>query len=275
MEMTIHTPAVVDRPRSFVGLRGPDALGYLDRMVSNDVAALAIGEACQALLLTPKGRVIAPLVVVSRGDNDFLLLTEPQLGNDVRDILLRGRFAAQVTIEVEEHQSQILLGDDLDPPAGLLIPNTEFGLPGIEVVDGDPPATTTVSSDEAERLRIEAATPRFGHEIDQRVLPAEAGIVEQSVSFTKGCYPGQEPIARLHHRGHANRGLRLLRIDAGSPPEPDTELLYDSKVVGRITSATARDDHVVALAYVRTEVPADATLQVGDTHATIISPRRP
>ena len=274
--MTIDTPAVVNRARSFVGLRGPDALGYLDRMVSNAVEGLTVGESCHALLLTPKGRVIAPLVVVRRGEDDFLLLTEPDLGNDVRDALLRTRFAAQVEIAVEEHRSHVLLGCEVDPLAGLRIPNAEFGLPGLEVIDRDPPAAAAVlTGAEAERLRIEAATPRFGHEIDERVLPAEAGIVEQSVSFTKGCYPGQEPIARLHHRGHANRTLRLLRIDADAPPASETELIHDGKVVGRITSAVVREDDVVALAYVRVEVPTDARLQVGDAHATMISPRRP
>lgn len=274
--MTIDTPAVVNRARSFVGLRGPDALGYLDRMVSNAVEALAVGESCHALLLTPKGRVIAPLVVVRRREDDFLLLTEPDLGNDVRDALLRTRFTDRVEIAVEEHRSHVLLGCEVEPLAGLLIPNAEFGLPGLEVIDRDPPAATAVlSGAEAERLRIEAATPRFGHEIDERVLPAEAGIVEQSVSFTKGCYPGQEPIARLHHRGHANRSLRLLRIDADAPPASETELIHDGKVVGRITSAVVREDDVVALAYVRVEVPTDASLQVGDAHATMISPRRP
>ena len=273
--MTIDTPAVVNRARSFVGLSGPDALAFLDRMVSNDVAALSTGGSCQALLLTPKGRVIAPLVVVRRAGDDFLLLTEQELGGAVRDALWRSRLAARVEITLEEHRSHVLLGRGLDPPAGLAVPNAEFGLPGLEVIDGDLPDQGALSDAEAERLRIEAATPRFGSEIDERVLPAEAGIVEQFVSFTKGCYPGQEPIARLHYRGHANRGLRLLRIEAEAPPEADAELVCDGKVVGRITSAVAREDDVVALAYVRVEVPDGAPLQVGGAPATMISPRRP
>jgi len=83
------------------------------------------------------------------------------------------------------------------------------------------------------------------------------------VSFTKGCYPGQEPIARLYYRGHANRELRVLAVDGEAPPEYDAELVYEGKPVGRVTSAVSTDDGIVALGYVRVEVPHDAELQVG------------
>ena len=118
-------------------------------------------------------------------------------------------------------------------------------------------STATVSDDELERLRIEAATPRFGSEIDDRVLPAEAGLDERAVSFTKGCYPGQEPIARQHYRGKVNRKLRVLEVD-GDPPAAETPVAHDGKEVGRITSAVPG----LALAYVRVSVPDDAALDV-------------
>src|SRR5918999_5846108 len=98
------------RPRSFVRVAGPDAEDYLNRMVSNDVAALGPGESCEALLLTPKARVIAPLVVLRRGHEDFLLLSEPELGERVRAELVRSRFAAKVEIEPEEHSCHIVFG---------------------------------------------------------------------------------------------------------------------------------------------------------------------
>jgi folate-binding protein YgfZ len=118
---------------------------------------------------------------------------------------------------------------------------------------------STLDADELERRRIEARVPRWGREIDERVLPAEAGLETTHVSFSKGCYPGQEPIARLHYRGKANRALRVLEL-ADVPPY-DAELTHEGKVVGRVTSAARRPDgSVVALAYVRTEVPDDAAL---------------
>jgi folate-binding protein YgfZ len=101
--------------------------------------------------------------------------------------------------------------------------------------------------------------PRWEREIDDRILPAEAGLEETHISFSKGCYPGQEPVARLHFRGHPNRGLRVVELD--KVPEYDAPLLYDGREVGRATSAARRaDGSVVALAYVRTEVPDDAPL---------------
>jgi aminomethyltransferase len=245
------------RPRSFVRVSGPGAEEYLDRMVSNDVAALGPGESCQALLLTAKARVIAPLVVLRRGHEDFLLLTEPELGERVRRELLRSRFAAKAEIEPEEHTSHVVFGGDG-------IPTLDYGEPAAEVLDGD--LAPTVSPEELELLRITAGTPAWGKEIDERVLPAEAGLTERAVSFTKGCYPGQEPIARLHYRGHANRGLRVLRL--AQLPDPETELSYEGKSVGRITSAARNGDGAVALAYVRREVPDDAELDTGRSTAT-------
>ena len=204
-------------------------------MVSNDVEALAVGEACDALLLTAKARVIAPLRVLRRGEEDFLVLTEPELGDTVRTQLLRTRFAAKTEIEPEEHESWLVLG-------------------GEEVLD-DRPAGDEVGEEELERWRIEAGIPRWGREIDDQILPAEAGLDDTHISFSKGCYPGQEPIARQRYRGKVNRKLRVLDVEGDATP--GTELVLDGKKVGRITSAVPG----VALGYVRTEVPDDAHLQ--------------
>jgi folate-binding protein YgfZ len=239
------------RPRDYVRVAGADAEDFLQRMVSNDVTAAP----CHALLLTPKARVIAPLVVVRRGPEDFLLLTEHGLGEAVRSTLIRARFAAKVEIEPEEHRSVIVFGE------GSGIPNDDYGEPAVEVLDDS--IEPTLSSDELERMRIEAGTPAWGTEIDDRVLPAEAGLTERAVSFTKGCYPGQEPIARLQHRGKVNRRLRLLEIDSASSGE---EITYEGKAVGRVTSAIPGR----ALAYVRTEVPEDAELDVSGRTARLV-----
>jgi tRNA-modifying protein YgfZ len=246
------------RPRSFVRVAGPAAEEFLDRMLSNDVAALGPGEACEALLLTPKARVIAPLVVLRRSHDDYLLLTEPDLGERVRSELLRARFAARVDVEPEEHTSHVVFGGDG-------IATADYGEPAAEVLDAG--LEPTVAAHELELLRIRAGTPAWGKEIDDRVLPAEAGLTERAISFTKGCYPGQEPIARLHYRGHANRGLRVLRLD--EVPDPGTELAYGGKVVGRITSVAPDADGSVALAYVRREVPEGAELELSAAGAPL------
>ena len=237
------------RPRAHVRVAGPDAADYLQRMVSNDVLALGVGDSCDALLLTAKAKLIAPLRILRRGEADFLLSTEPGLGERVRAELMRFRFAAKAEIEAEEHESWLVLG-------------------GGEVL-GERPRGQEVDAEEFERWRIENAVPSWGRELDDRVLPAEAGLTETHVSFTKGCYPGQEPIARQRYRGKVNRRLRVLHLDG----EPDSdELTHEGKVAGRITSRAGD----LALGYVRVEVPDDAELAAGAATARLhLSPERP
>jgi folate-binding protein YgfZ len=240
---------VAARPRDYVRVAGADAEDFLQRMLSNDVTTAP----CQALLLTPKARVIAPVVVVRRAEDDFLLLTEPGLGETVTSNLLRARFAAKVEIEPEEHSSVVVFGEEDG------IPNREFGEAASELLDAD--VEPTLSGEELEQLRIGAGMPTWGKEIDDSILPAEAGLDETHVSFTKGCYPGQEPIARLRHRGKVNRSLRVLEVEAA---EQGDEIRVGDKVVGRVTSAAGGQ----ALGYVRVEVPVDAELEVGADRKT-------
>jgi tRNA-modifying protein YgfZ len=250
--MAAVTPHAARRSRAYVRVQGPDAVDYLNRMLSNDVPAEGSAD---ALLLTPKARVIAPVLVWRRGEDDVLLLTEPELGDVLVRELTRMRFAAKCAIEPERHTSTIVF-DDADG-----IPNRDYGVAAVEVLD----AAIDADGEEAlEPLRIEARTPRFGREIDDRVLPAEAGLDERAVSFTKGCYPGQEPIARQHYRGKVNRRLRVLEL-AGAPPAAETPVVLGEKEVGRITSAVPG----LALAYVRVEVPDDAELRVDGAPARL------
>lgn len=247
--------AVATRPRAYVRVQGPHAVEYLNRMLSQDVPE---SGSVDALLLTAKARVIAPVLVWRRGGDDVLLLTEPELGETLRQQLLRARFAARCEIELEEHRSSIVFDEGADG-----IPNRDYGRPARELLDAGVEAT--IDEEELERLRIEARTPRFGREIDDRVLPAEAGLDERAVSFAKGCYPGQEPVARQHNRGKVNRRLRVLEVD-GEVPSLETPVVLGEKEVGRVTSAVRG----LALAYVRVEVPDDAELTVAGARARLV-----
>ncbi len=254
--MPTVTQRAARRPRAYVRVQGPDAVDYLNRMLSNDVPEEG---SVDALLLTAKARVIAPVLVWRRGVDDVLLLTEPELGDALRSQLARLRFAAKCEVEPEEHSSTIVLGGEDG------IPNRDYGVPAVEVLDSE------VDGDaDLERLRIEAATPVYGRELDDRVLPAEAGLDERAISFTKGCYPGQEPIARQHYRGKVNRRLRVLEVEG--TPASETPVVHGQKEVGRVTSAVDG----LALAYVRVEVPDDAELSVAGAPARLHwPPERP
>src|SRR5215831_2781473 len=253
--MAISAPAVVRLSRGYVRVDGPDAADFLERMLSNEVESLPVGEARQALLLTPKGRIVAPLRAVRESEDAFLLITESELAEVLAHALLRARFAAKCEIAVVPLRGYLHLAD---PGSGIRV--EDYGVEAWET--WEEADREGAGPEELEPLRIEAGTPAWAKELDETVLPAEAGLEETHISFTKGCYPGQEPIARLHHRGHPNRRLRRLEVGSASPGD---EIVLGEKVVGRVTSAVPGN----ALGYVRREVPDDATLHIGGEEARL------
>jgi tRNA-modifying protein YgfZ len=263
--MAIASPTLVRLHRGYVRVAGPDAGDFLERMVSNEVVSLEPGrEARPALLLTPKSRIVAPLRVVREEPEAFLLITEAELAETVASTLLRARFAAKCQIEVEPYRGFLHLG--ADPGDGVV--NHDYGVEAWETW-GEEEREAATNPTKLEALRIEAGTPAWGKELDETILPAEAGLDETHVSFTKGCYPGQEPIARLHFRGHPNRRLRVLEVADATPGD---EIVHEGKTVGRVTSAVPGR----ALGYIRREVPEDAVLQVGGAEARLhLTPSRP
>ena len=253
--VAIIAPTVVQLSRGYVRVAGPDAADFLERMLSNEVQGLDAGSAQQALLLTPKGRMIAPLRAVRESEDAFLLITEAELAEAVSTTLLRARFAAKCEISVAPLRGYLHLAD---PGRGLRV--EDYGVEAWETwEEGELDAGET---SELEPLRIEVGTPVWGKELDESVLPAEAGLDETHISFTKGCYPGQEPIARLHYRGHPNRRLRRLEVAAAKAGD---EITHEGKTVGRVTSAVPGK----ALGYVRREIPDDATLIIGGQDARL------
>jgi folate-binding protein YgfZ len=256
--MAIAAPPLARLERGYVRVAGPDAAEFLERMLSNEVVSLEPGrEARPALLLTPKSRIVAPLRVVREEPEAFLLITEAELAEEVASTLLRARFAAKCEIGVRPYRGYLHLG--VDPGEG--VRNRDYGVEAWETW-GEQELPEAADPSELEPLRIEAGTPAWRKELDETILPAEAGLDETHVSFTKGCYPGQEPIARLHYRGHPNRRLRVLEV---ADAKTGDEILLDGKVVGRITSAASAR----ALGYVRREVPDDAVLQIGGAEARL------
>jgi folate-binding protein YgfZ len=210
--------------RDVVTMAGPDALSYLQSQLSQEVRDLPVGDDRWTLLLSPNGRVEVLARVRHTAEEAFELDTDAGWGQALLERLQRFKIRVRAELSLDTAQSP-----DADPAI--------------------------------ERMRIEAGWPRMGAEIvPGETIPAETGVAAVAVSFTKGCYPGQEPIARLHYRGHANRGLRVLEL--AELPAPEAELVYEGKKVGRVTSAVRDGDHVIALAYVRREVPEGAALEL-------------
>ena len=243
--------------RGYVEVSGPDAADFLERMLSNEISTLEVGAAVPALLLTPKGRIIAPLRAARIAPEAFLLvIATSELAAPVAASLRAARFASKCEIEVRPWAGFVRFGSEPDPPA---FATADFGTDAWEGWREDDDGAAA-DGDALEAMRIEAGTPAWGRELDDSILPAEAGLDETHVSFTKGCFPGQEPIARLRHRGHANRRLRRIEVAAANPGD---EIVWNEKVVGRVTSAVPGR----ALGYVRTEVPDDGVVSIGGSQA--------
>ena len=212
-----------------------------------------------ALLLTPKSRLIAPVRVWRRGPEDFLLLTEPELGEAVRATLA----PLAVRGEVRDRARGAHVGRRLRRGRGAARRDSGGT---VEVLDAD---ASRPADGELERARIEAGVPAWGKELDDSILPAEAGLDETHVSFTKGCYPGQEPVARLRHRGKVNRRLRVLEVEPRQRPVT-TRSRTTSKAVGRVTSASGSRHGCRARLRPRRRFPTARTLD-----GRSAQPRRP
>ena len=252
-----------------------------------------------ALLLNPKGRIQADLRVLKSSGDVLLVDTEPEGAAAAKDLL--GRYApfSRVTLEdlSEADQSWGILGlygpragdllDGLelaehacawiDPggarvlAAGVEVPVTGYDLLGpADAVNaareylvglGAVPAGPQVY----ETARVSAGIPRFGADITPENFPAEAGLLERAVSFEKGCYPGQETVARMHYRGHPNRTLHRLAVE-GPPPAPGTEIVQGEKKVGRLTSIAPLPvgGETFALGYLSRKADTRGALHAGE-----------
>jgi folate-binding protein YgfZ len=267
-----RSAGVVELSRDYVRVAGPDASKFLQGQLSQDVVALAVGTSAWSLLLAPQGKVVAFLRMTRVGDDDFVLDTDAGWGQAVIERL--NRFKLRVKADVEAMDGWRCLavrGPDAHRAAPDGTASDWPGLPGVDLLGPDvepPPAASArpCSLEAYEVVRIEAGVPVMGRELNESTIPEEAGIVDRSVSFTKGCYTGQELVARIDSRGgNVPRRLRGLVLTGDSLPPPGAALHLGGKEVGVVTSAAYSPGRgaPVALAYVRRAVdpPADAELK--------------
>jgi folate-binding protein YgfZ len=294
-----ESAGLLARPdRRTFGVTGAEAAEYLQGQLTNDIEALAPGEGTYAALLDRKGRIQGDMRVL-RLDEELRLETEATAGDAVLRHLSMYKIGRDV--EVEEISNRVTVISVIGPAAahlalaGPLAPEhahraveightaalavaTDLGLDLIvarDEVDAVAEALTAagiepVSEAAAEIVRVESGRPRFGYEMTTATMPAEAEINDRAVSFTKGCYIGQETVARLHYKGRPNRRLRGLRLSA--PATAGDPIRLGEREVGTVGTAVVSPAHgPLALAIVRREAEADSTVEVGDAAtATIV-----
>ena len=262
----------VEVPRDFLRVSGPDAVSWLQGQLSQDVAKLAVGSSADSLLLQPQGKVDA-FVRVTRTDADALVLdVDAGHGEAVADRLKRFKIRIKAEIEPLDWRCLALRGPDVHTWAsgasgGILVDADWPGLPGVDVLGAapvPPPGVRPCGLEAWAVVRIAAGIPAMGAELTERTIPAEAGIVERSVSFTKGCYTGQELVARIDSRGgNVPRHLRGVVVEGDGVPPVGAAVVVDGKEVGTLTSvAPGGGSAVVALAYVRRDVTPPAEAEV-------------
>ena len=280
--------------RAWIEVSGPDAAEYLQSQVTNDIEAIGEGESAYAALLDRKGRIQADMRVARIGPSEFLVDTEPEAARALTRHLDMYRIGREVECGPVERDAVSLLGPGLAKQ--LTLPQGGEGrvgwmeVGGIECLaiatpwgadlafePGDREAVDAglaslgiepVGEATVEILRVEAGRPRLGREIGEATMPAEAGIVERAVSFEKGCYIGQEPVARLHYKGKPNRFLRGLRFDSGVPS--GSALTDGERELGSVgTVVRSPAEGWIGLAIVRREAEPGQMIEVDSGDDTV------
>ncbi len=289
--------ALVDvSERGKLALTGAEAKDFLHGQVTNDIVGLEPGHGCYAAFLTHKGKMLGDLRVLDFGDELFLdcersalqplftLIHRFKLGRRVelhKRTLQMGllslvgprarEVAGAVSVGEAEHDNAASQVDGL--PVRLI--TTYLGIDVACAADDTERVTRAllaagavqVPEEVLEVVRVEHGRPRYGADLDDTVIPQEADLNERAVSFTKGCYVGQETVARLFYKGKPNRHLRGLRLSA--PADPGTELTVDGRGVGRLGSVVVSPTHgPIALALVRREATLGDTVLVGGEGVT-------
>ena len=289
-ERVTQSAGMVDRSdRAKLLVTGSEAAEFLQGQVTNDIEALAPGQGCYAALLTHKGKLRTDMRVL-RGEDWIQLDTEAigkaPLEHTVKTYSL-GRDVKWQDVTAERAILSLIgpeAGNRLDvaPPAeehsfvegehGLYV-TTDLGVDVVCPADAADSVRAAlglepVSAEVAECVRIESGRPRLGLDMDADTIPQEAALNERAVSFTKGCYVGQETVARLHYKGKPNRHLRGLRLT--SPAERGEEIRLGEKVVGKVGSSCVSPAlGPIALALVRREASPGDTVVVGQAEAEV------
>lgn len=283
------------RERGFIDVLGPDGAEYLQGQLTNDVESVAVGEGQYAALLDRKGHMQTDMRLVRVGEDAILIDLEPAAKDQALRHLTMYSIGRDVQVgDASEERALLSLIGPRAAEVAATAPLPEFAnepaqIAGVDVVavgtrDGidllfpaaerdrlvgalTQAGAVEVSPEAVEIVRVEAGVPRFGAEMDAKTMPAEASIVEDAVSFTKGCYIGQETVARLHYKGKPNRHLRGLKLSAAATP--GAALRLGEKEVGTLGGAVVSPAlGPIGLAIVRREAEPGTELTVGEDGVT-------
>jgi folate-binding protein YgfZ len=268
--------------RGKIELAGADALLFLHNLCTNDVKNLAAGASCEAFLCTAKARVVAHVMVTHfrQGEHAFVLLDfVPGMADKVLEHL--DHFLISERVELADRTHDLAILHLCGPAAGAILDKAAIacdrrrhdplGLPGFDILCRPENAAevwrrlTEAGARPAgkrawEILRIEAGTPAYGKDIDDDRLVMEVGRIQQAISYTKGCFLGQEPIVMARDRGHVNRILLGLKIAGGGPAASGARLFQEANEVGQVTSSVLSPRlGPIALAYLRRGVQDPGT----------------
>ncbi len=269
-------------PRDLVVVDGPEAAVYHHGQMSQDIEGMGEGEWRWTLLLEPQGRIAAWGRVGRVGPETFWFLVDPGHGPAAEERLARFKLRTKLDLATESIEMVAIRGPeapsldavaDLLPSGRVALAPAWPGLDGVDVVGVGPSSDVAAALDLVafgdpavfEAARIRAGQPAMGAELGEKTIPAEAGIVGRSADFTKGCYVGQELVARVDSRGsNTPRRVHPVAIAGSELPDVGTSLTIDGDDVGTITSRAPAGDGVVALASIRrgTDVPARATIEI-------------
>jgi tRNA-modifying protein YgfZ len=255
--------------RDLVVVHGTDAFSFLQSLVSQDLDPVGDGEAVDSLLLSPQGKLDVVFRLVRVGEEAWL---DCDAGFGAQLAASLNRFRIRVQAEVDDRSGgwgmvAVRGGDGAAPPDGCLgFANGDVIGP---VVSLEAIADRGLDVDAYERWRIEAGVARLGIDVNEKTIPQEASLERSAVSFTKGCFLGQELVCRIDTRGHVNKYLRRLEVIGADRPDVGAEIRFGDQVVGAVTSVTPADGGpVVALGYVRREVEVPAEVSIGAPDAS-------
>lgn len=259
---------IAPRGADLVWFSGADSVRFLNDLISQEIAKMEPGQVRRSLLLGPQGK-LDHILWVLRGTDLVGLVTDEGRGPELAATINRYRIRVKVDIEADDSPGWVVV-DEADPgswtggPSETVRADISWKKTPRTLVVGERPDLPDGSDEEYELARIASGEPRWGVDVDEGTIPQEAGLVEAGVDFTKGCYLGQELVARIDSRGRVVKRLRILELD--EPVESGSPIVAeDGSEVGAMTSAAG----LIGMGMVRFEIQPGAVVRVGSAHATV------